>query len=222
MGLSLSTEREQGLANRARLLKAVGMGERSWCGARQVHGATVIDADEPLDDAEADGLTTQRADVAIGVIVADCVPVLLANRRGSVVAAVHAGWRGVVAGVVPHAVRQFGQRVNAVTPADLVAAIGPCIGTAAFEVGHEVAAAFKEAGLNASIDTSRISGSGGRPHIDLRGAVRDQLTASGVPSDAIDISDTCTFRDVDDCFSYRRDGDSAGRQGAVIGVRRDA
>src|SRR5205814_79392 len=126
--------------NRARVLRASGA--RALAFARQVHGArvlTVTAAD--VGDQEADALCSDRPDLAVTVFVADCVPVLIVDPRTGAFAAVHAGWRGTVAGILRCAVAtmkdDFGSR-----PADLRAALGPSIGPCCFEVGPEVEALF--------------------------------------------------------------------------------
>jgi hypothetical protein len=170
----------------------------------------VVGAGElPAAGAQADALVTERKDVLVGVHVADCVPVLLARADGRRVAAVHAGWRGLVAGVLPHALELLGKNA--------VAALGPCIGEGAFEVGPEVAEAFARAGLEHVIRARENA----RPHVDLRAAAEAQLRAGGVR--LLDSTDRCTYRDADEFFSFRRDvthGGRAhtGRLGAWIGV----
>lgn len=196
------------------LLERLGAPGRRLVQVRQVHGKDVLEvASDPLPDPAlpADALVTARDDVVLCVHVADCVPVLLAADGGRRVAAVHAGWRGVVAGVVPAAIAALGG-----TPAAV--AIGPCLSTDAFEVGPEVEAAFEAAGLGAFVRREV----GRRAHVDLRGAVAAQLRAGG--HDAIDVSDRCTYAHAEEHWSHRRDvthGGRAhtGRLGALIGVR---
>lgn len=205
-----------------RLRRALGAGAAAFVRVRQVHGADVlvVGAGElPAEDARADALVTERGDVLVGVHVADCVPVLLARADGRRVAAVHAGWRGLVAGVLPRALEALGGvgGGDSARVRNAVAALGPCIGEGAFEVGPEVSEAFERAGLGAAIH-ERTSA---RAHIDLRAAAALQLRAGGVH--VLDSSDRCTYRDADEFFSYRRDvthGGRArtGRLGAWIGV----
>lgn len=190
----------------------------------QVHGRTVCLWPEQANDAtpsdpttvvaQADALATADAKVLISVRVADCVPVLLAHQDGSVVAAVHAGWRGVTANIIQSTIATLRDRFN-VTAADLLAAIGPCISAQHFEVGVEVAAAFDEAGLS---DTVRREFRP-RPHIDLQQAIAQQLEREGVLTAHIDRNDRCTFRDREEFYSHRRDEGRTGRMAAVIGVR---
>lgn len=177
---------------------------------RQVHGAAVLRADRVGEGSEADALWCHRDDgpCVVGVLTADCVPVLVADREGHAVAAVHSGWRGTVAGVVPQAVRAL---VGAGVPVErLVAAIGPCIELAAFEVGEEVAAQFDDA----FVERDRWP----RPHVDLVGVVRAQLEGEGVPAASIDRVGACTHAHPERYFSFRRDGAGIGQMMAFVGV----
>jgi YfiH family protein len=190
------------------LQSAIGCGDRSRCWVHQVHGAAVI----PIHRGEiyesgvkADAMVSDDPSRILSVRVADCVPVLLSSDDGRVVAAVHAGWRGVIAGIVPKAARLIG--------GSIVAAIGPSIGFDAFEVGPEVLAEFKRVCGDRAPMRRRDDGKG---HVDLRAAIRLQLLELGVPSGHIDISDRCTFRDADEFFSHRRDKGVTGRMAALI------
>lgn len=199
--------------NYRRLARAIGCGERERCFVHQVHAAAVETAShgQSFDcSARADALVTTDSARVLAVRVADCVPVLLADDSGRIVAAVHAGWRGVIANVIPAALARMHQAANG-RALNLVAAIGPCIGLEAFEVGPEVIAAFQSAfGKAAPIAT-------GRGHVDLREAVAIQLRAAGIAAERIDRSDRCTFRDSDEFFSHRRDAGATGRMAALIG-----
>lgn len=225
------------MENYRALQRALDVPDHALAWARQVHGAAVavIEGPEQADEhPEADALLTAQPGVLLSVRAADCVPVLLAGRDGRAVAAVHAGWRGVIAGVVPAAVVAMSNRFG-IAARDLVAAVGPCISRAHFEVGPEVAAAFRDAGLGDAVDADRASAAGAsppgavpgaaalragpRPHVDLPAAVVMQLAAAGVPRDAVDATDRCTFRDVDEFYSHRRDRGQTGRMAAVIAVK---
>ncbi len=184
---------------------------------RQVHGARLrfVTAANACESADADALATDESGVLLMVRVADCVPVLLAEEvaegRVRCVAAVHAGWRGLVGGVIPAAVAGLVDRFAA-QPRRLIAAIGPCISAEHYEVGSEVAQAFTACGLSDAVIRT-----GAKPHIDLRDAARRQLLQAGVPADRIDVSDRCTFRDTAEFFSHRRDA-SPGRMVAAIAM----
>lgn len=177
---------------------------------RQVHGAAVLRASKVGEGSEADALWCHRDDgpCVVGVLTADCVPVLLADREGLAVAAVHSGWRGTVGGVVTEAVRALAGA--GVPPERLVAAIGPCIEQPAFEVGEEVAAQLDDA----FVDRERWP----KPHVDLVGVVRAQLQAAGVPASSIERVGACTHANPERYFSYRRDGAGIGQMMSFIGV----
>lgn len=176
---------------------------------RQVHGADVVRATQLGPETTADALWAHRDDpaVVVGVLTADCVPVLLADRQGRVVCAIHSGWRGTVAGIARVAVRTLVEQAGT-RPADLVAAIGPCIELDAFEVGPEVAEHFDPAFV-------RTQGYA-RPHVDLVGVVRAQLTSAGLPAEHIERVGACTHANPDRYFSYRRDGKGIGQMLSFI------
>lgn len=200
--------------NYRRLLRAAGCERRSMARASQVHGAGVIEvtSDSVAEPREADALVTDDARCVVTVRIADCVPVLIADESGRLVAAVHAGWRGAVAGIVPAAVEVLRGR----GAKRLIAAVGPCISAEAFEVGPEVVEAFERIlGPRAPV-RRRADGKG---HVDVREAVRLQLCACDVAPDRIDSTDRCTVRDADEFFSHRRDAGRSGRLAAVIGPR---
>ncbi|MFW6058843.1 MAG: peptidoglycan editing factor PgeF [Phycisphaeraceae bacterium] len=222
LNLATLEKSEQSDANTAvaenfrRLRRALGCERAVRVEVKQVHGTAVwsppADPVKPSDAPQADALVTDRPNQLLTVRVADCVPVLLAERTGRVVAAVHAGWRGVVAGVVPETLKAMHARFD--VPAEaVVAAIGPHIGVTPFEVGPEVAEAFEAAALAETIDRTIDV----KPHVDLGRAVRCQLQRGGVPAAAIDDGAGCTYQQDDLFFSYRRDGTRSGRMAAVIG-----
>lgn len=211
--------------NVERLASAVGQATTPVRCIWQVHGTDVVDSvalSAPVPErslcivAKADGILTSRANELIAVRVADCVPILLAEESGAVVAAVHAGWRGLVGGIVPNAVSKLAERSKR-NPSTLIAAIGPCISVEHFEVGPEVAEAFVKADL-----TEAIVDREPRPHVDLPLAISIQLQRVGLLPDRIDRTDRCSFRDASEFFSHRRDHGRTGRMCALIGCRNDA
>ena len=140
-GRSVQDTPENIRENYRRLLDAAGFGGQVLTRVSQVHGARVVEAESAQKSSvEADAIVTSDVHCAASVRVADCVPVLLASRDGRRVAAVHAGWRGVVAGVVMRAVERL--CAGGFSPAEIVAAVGPCIGFDAFEIGAEVVEQF--------------------------------------------------------------------------------
>lgn len=191
---------------------------------RQVHGSVVRvvrrgeGTDAALERPDGDAVVSNEAGLLLAVVVADCVPILLADRRSGAAAAIHAGWRGTCAGIARAAVeamtREFGTK-----PADVRAAIGPSIGPDDYEVGDAVVQAFRDAGHDpATIDRWFIRRDGRRPHLDLWQANRDQLEAAGVPAGSIDACGLSTPRYPSVLESYRRDGPRAGRMAAIIRV----
>ncbi len=144
----------------------------------------------------------------MAVAVADCLPVLIADPHARVVAAVHAGWRGLTAGVIENAVETMASGFGA-EPADLVVGIGPAIGPCCFEVGPEVLDAFNERGYG---DEARVAGpQGERPYCNLSAVASAIVRRLGVPRDSVADAALCTKCNSDWLWSYRQDGDNAGR-----------
>lgn len=187
---------------------------------RQVHGASVAVARRGCasrwEAAEADVAISDDPEVAIAVRVADCAPILLADRRRAVVGAAHAGWRGTARSVASEAVAAM-QREFGCEPADLSAAIGPCLGPCCGEVGPDVVQAFEEAGHPASALARWFSpGPRNRPMLDMWTANADQLAAAGVPRESIHVAELCTRTHAAIMHSYRVSGAAAGRMVGAI------
>ncbi len=212
LGQHLGDEESDVRENRRRFAKRLGLSEDVLFEQRQVHGSDVrilTNADRPRDIAgcEGDGLISRTPGQAVAARTADCVPVLIAHRASGNVAAVHAGWRGAVAGVVPAAIEVMG-----FDPAELLVAIGPHIRAAAFEIGEEVAERMRNASAGAPVvDDSRA-----KPHGRLAVLVTAQLRAAGVPRAAIDDVGGCTYDEPERFFSHRRDRGRTGRHLSAI------
>jgi YfiH family protein len=197
----------------------------------QVHGREVVtitrDIPAPAQPPRADALVSNHPAVAVAVRTADCVPLLLADTVTGAVAAVHAGWRGTVAGVASAAVHALRDGYG-VTPRTLVVAIGPSIGACCYRVGQDVVDAFAEAG-HAALDrwlVRRDPGSGVRDsdvhpdvRLDLIAANRDQLILAGVLETRIHACGLCTAMHLDVLTSYRAERENAGRLAAAIRCR---
>ena len=213
-----------GLAT-ASLGVGVGVGARGPGGAiaqaKQVHGARVVEAPDAGPDCEADAIVGGAAGVvaralAVGVRTADCVPVLVGDPATGDVAAIHAGWRGVVGGVVPAALEALRLGMTRDAPASWVAAIGPCIGPCCFEVGSDVAEAIAGAAHATRVVTAE---QGDKAYVDLRAAVRAQLVAFGLASARVEDVPGCTKHEPERFHSFRRDGANAGRMLSAIAPR---
>jgi polyphenol oxidase len=204
--------------NYRRLLTDLGCDDRQWVYVHQVHGNVVADAHGQTSfecGQFADAIVSDDVTRIISVRTADCVPILLADKRGRFVSAVHAGWRGVIAGTLLNAIDRLTKTFD-VSTENLVAAIGPCIGPKSMEVGPEVLAEFTTAfGADAPIRRAES----GKGLIDLSASIRLQLAAAGISGDRVDSGDHCTVRDADEFFSHRRDAGRTGRMAAVIGPR---
>jgi polyphenol oxidase len=191
--------------NRNRQMLASCMpGEPVWM--EQVHGTLVANADAAACRVVADAsIARQRGSVCV-VMTADCLPVLLCDEAGTVVAAVHAGWRGLCDGVIEATVREMG-----VAPQQMMAWLGPAIGPQAFEVGEEVRAAFMAHAADAAL--AFAPGAEGKYLADIVLLARQRLTALGIAR--IYGGTFCTYQQKERFFSYRRDG-ATGRMGTFI------
>lgn len=242
LGFTDWDEGERVAANRTEFIVALPAPRMRLVTLQQIHSDVIHVVAAPVADApKGDALATRIADLLLGVQTADCVPILLADRRQHVVAAIHAGWRGTLARIAVKALgrmrMEFGTR-----PRDVVAALGPAIGRCCYEVGPEVAQAFAAQFPGAAdwfdgpfdqlahgeeplwLPWLTMMPPGHVPppprvQLDLRAANRWQLLDAGVPESQIDVSDLCTACRTDLLFSYRREGARTGRMMAVIGVR---
>jgi YfiH family protein len=202
--------------NRRRVARALGVAGDAVCVPRQVHGRGVILLDRHATQAKvatlsADAVVSDGPGVACAVRTADCVPILLACPETRRVGAIHAGWRGVVQNVVGAVLEVFLARGS--RPERLIAAIGPHISAAAFEVGDDVALELARASRATRVV---VAHEGDKPRVALAPIVRSQLEELGVPADRIEVLPGCTFTDRELFFSYRRDGHASGRQLSAI------
>jgi YfiH family protein len=186
----------------------------------QVHGAVTltVDGNEPRErvlEREGDAVLSSVADLACGVRSADCVPVLVGDRRSGAAVAIHAGWRGVVRGAVESGVGELLRLSGA--GAELVAAIGPHIREEAFEVSPDVAAELAAVSPVPAVVTPP---DGGKPHVSLARIVGAKLVALGVAERDIDDVGGCTVLEPARCFSFRRDGKVGGRHLSAIVPRK--
>ncbi len=200
-------------ANRGRLMETLGLNpERATLGF-QVHGADIRVIAAPSRPGrftgalsgwpEGDGLVTDRPGIALVVLGADCLPVLLWRTDAHLVAAAHAGWRGLAGGVLAKAVTALGR------PLATAAAIGPGVGPCCYPVDAALRGRFAE-----RFGAATVIGDA----VDLAAAARVELAAAGVPAGAIATVDACTACDPTRFYSHRRDGRRTGRHGGVIAI----
>ena len=182
----------------------------------QVHGTAIARASAPLEKwselGECDALWSDREDVAIGIKIADCLPVTIIDASHGVTVNLHSGWRGAAAGIVPRALEAV-RSESSFSAAESRAWLGPSIRQCCFEVGEEVVGAFESryGSVEEFVDRSR----GEKPHLDLAGLTRRVLMAEGVPGSAIHDSGLCTRCEGSIFHSYRRDGGKSGRVLAI-------
>lgn len=198
--LSGADERANVLENRARVARRLGADPAALSGLTQVHGAEVVVVEAPIPAGagpRADALVTARRGIALGVVTADCTPVLLADPGAGVIGAVHAGWRGALAGVLEATVAAM----RGLGATRISAAVGPCIR----QPSYEVAADLRDAVLARDADDARFFADGVRPErwqFDLAGYCADRLAQAGLED--IDTIDADTLPDTARFFSHRR------------------
>ena len=206
LALHVGDEPQAVQVNRARLVEQLGCRHIHWL--EQVHGCAVVYAEGGVESPEppqADACWTDQAGVALAIMTADCVPVLLADKRGRAIGAAHAGWQGLASGVIGAAVAAM-----PVAAADLTAWIGPCISAARYEVGADVWGEFERqypSAVLAHPDTAD------KRLLDLAGIARAQLVECGVAG--IGASGLCTYDDMR-LYSHRRARAMTGRMASVI------
>lgn len=191
---------------------------------KQVHGNVVrvlkrgeVTAGSSHERPDGDAIVSNEPGLILSVMVADCVPILLADRKSGAAAAVHAGWRGTCAGVAPAAIdrltREFGAK-----PGDVIAAIGPSIGPDDYEVGESLVESFRSAGHTPENIARWFIRRSSKLHLDLWSANRDQLVAAGVSPDRIFTCGLSTRAHPEMFDSFRAEGAQAGRMAALIRV----
>ena len=186
--------------NRARV--TTYLGARHLLSTHQVHGTTAVTVTAPwpsTDRPRADAMVAATPAIALGVLTADCAPLLFADPGARVIGAAHAGWRGALAGIVEATLVSM-EKLGAKRER-IVAAVGPCIRTTAYEVGHDFEAEFLQRDASSEPFFHRTE-AGGRPYFDLSGYIAQLLRRAGVIDTAV--LDACTYARDEDFYSYRR------------------
>lgn len=211
LGFNTEDAAENVTENRRRFFDAIGASPDRFASSHQVHGTEVLHTTEPGRFEGYDALITNQPGLLVGVSVADCVPILVYDGGNKAVAAVHAGWRGTLGGIVAETLSRMQQQFGT-QPSQCYAYVGTCIDAISFEVGPEVAEQFAP-------DFKRMDAGTGKGYVDLKAANVKNLTDFGIPPAQIGLSPFSTVLDNDDYFSYRAERGQTGRMLAVIGVR---
>jgi YfiH family protein len=195
--------------NRKKWLEFAGVDPEMTATALQVHGNSVEVVTKGGIFPETDGFVSSTPGMSLGILVADCGGVLLADEKNGVIGACHAGWKGAVARIVEITIQKMkdlGAEIE-----QIEAFISPCISREQFEVGEEVAEHFPEFCIDRNFP---------KPHVDLKAFIKHSLEESGVLENQITVSDGCTVRDATEHYSYRREADKSGRMMALITLKK--
>lgn len=192
--------------------------ELRYC--KQVHGVNVVEASQASPEVEADGIISREPGLFVGVQTADCLPLLFSDRSHTIVAAVHAGWRGLFAGIVQETIERLKSLVK--NSSELECFVGPAIGVQSFEVGPDLIEQLYSSKL--PFDESELKafirpGKGDRSFVDLKSLVYEVLMRNGLRHESIVVSEIDTKTDAA-WHSYRRDHSKAGRNWTWIGLQR--
>jgi YfiH family protein len=204
--------------NRSRLLSSLGLASAPLITLHQVHSNRVHiieDISAQWNRTEGDAIATRLGNVALAVKTADCLPVLIADPETKAVAAVHSGWRGTLAGILPRTIREM-QRVFESDPSKLIAAVGPGIRACCYEVGEDLARLFKNQHPECCLPSS-IAGHRDKCFLDLAKVLYNQMDQAGIRSENRYDLGACTRCRNQEFFSHRAEGPGAGRMLSIIG-----
>lgn len=211
LGINTDDSPENVAENRQLFFNAIGAANYLFASSYQVHGTEILHTIEPGRFDGYDALITNQPGLLVGVTVADCVPVLIYDVENQAVAAIHAGWRGTVGGIVSKTLAMMQQQFGTQS-ASCYAYVGTCIDACSFEVGPEVAREFDDTFVRVDPVTHR-------PGVDLKAANRQQLIDAGVPVSQIELSSFSTVLHNQHYFSHRAEKGQTGRMLVVIGLR---
>lgn len=209
LGLNVDVNRDATISNREQLVQALQLPEPPrW--VSQTHSTIVHDVSQMEATCEADATFTTEINQVCAILTADCLPILLTNQQGSFVAAIHAGWRGLLNGILENTLK-----ASPFLDHTTIAWLAPAISQKAFEVGPEVKEAFLDS--NASYESFFISSARANHFFaDLYGIARQKLEKFGIPKHQVFGGEYCTYTDSTHFYSHRRDGKDAGRQATLI------
>ena len=222
-GTNCNDSEEAILKNYTDVLKLMNLSPDQAVKSRQTHSDITLTVDKSYGGEgilkeqrypEADGLITKEKDLAILIFFADCVPVLIGDKKQKICAAIHSGWKGTYKNIVGKAVEQLIKNHNS-NPEDLICAIGPSIGPCHFEVSLDL---YDEMTTLYGETIGQIRNE--KYYLDLKKTVKKQLTDYQIPEENIVISPFCTVCE-ESLYSFRREGEAAGRMAAFIGLKED-
>ena len=205
LGINTPSTQAERDSNYKSLFEFLNIDNQSLALANQVHGSAIEIVSKVGIYENTDGLITDKTGLALGIQVADCAAILIADEVNQVIGAFHAGWRGAVADIIPkglHKMKSLGAEIE-----KMKAFISPCISQKKFEVGEEVASQFPDT----FVDQSSFQ----KPHVDLKAFLANQLAKAGMKLTQIEVSTGCTMENTR-FFSYRREREKAGRMLGLI------
>jgi len=211
LGTHVGDDPERVRENEQRLCAFLKISPESIVTTSQVHGTEIAVVTEPGKLDGYDALITNTRGVFIGILTADCYPILIHDRQTGACGAAHAGWQGMAGRIVEKTVKAMSKTFGT-RPEECLAWVGTGISGEHYEIGSEVAARFSSSHLKPS-----PSGEG-RQMLDLSAANRDQLIETGIPPMQVQCSEFCSYRDAGRFFSYRRDNGKTGRMLTLIGL----
>jgi YfiH family protein len=215
LGYGSGDQRSQVEANRAAVARSFGVEPHLFLTAKQVHGSEILVIDQPNPEVshfqrvESDAIITNQRNVLIGILVADCFPVIIYDRHKHVAGVIHLGWRGTAAGLLGRSVQAMGE-IFGCQPENLCAAIGPGIAAHSYEVDRPVRDAFRQGTGQWERISTEVSL--GHWQLDLQKSILLQMDAAGIERSAVDVVEDCTCCHKETFFSHRRDNGMTGRQ----------
>jgi len=207
LALHVNDEDSAVLANRALLLRHYNL-PSSPVWINQTHSKITVDADAKSLIVDADASYSKKLGTVCGVLTADCLPVFVSNKKGTAVGIAHAGWRGIVGGIIESLIKSFDNNAE-----DLIVHLGPAISQLSFEVGEEVRSQYLSKNENFERCFTYLND---KYYLDLYDAARIVLKSLGIES--ISGGDRCTYNEPDQFFSYRRDEEQSGRMAHLIWI----
>ena len=209
LALHVGDEQSSVLANRDLLLRRYNLPSTPvWI--NQTHSNVSVDADSLSSIVDADASYSRKLGTVCGVLTADCLPVFICNKEGTAVGVAHAGWRGLADGIIESLIESLDCNGE-----DLIVHLGPAISRLSFEVGREVKSQYLSKNKNFE---SCFTYSNNKYYLDLYDAARVVLKSFGVSS--ISGGDRCTYKEKNQYFSYRRDGECSGRMAHLIWIEK--